>query len=36
MTPQVTVLQLDTDFPRLAGDVSCKESYTLPTTGHSG
>lgn len=30
MTPQVTVLQLDTDFPRLAGDVGCKESYARP------
>ncbi|MEH6738543.1 MAG: hypothetical protein V7695_08350 [Sulfitobacter sp.] len=27
MTPRVTVLQLDTDFPRIAGDVGAIESY---------
>lgn len=27
MTPHVTVLQLDTDFPRIAGDVGCADSY---------
>jgi len=27
MTPRVTVLQLDTDFPRIAGDVGCADSY---------
>lgn len=26
--PAVTVLQLDTDFPRIAGDVGCKTTYT--------
>ncbi len=30
MTLLVTVLQLDTDFPRIAGDVGCKESYARP------
>ena len=30
MTPQVTVLQLDTDFPRIAGDVGAAESYARP------
>ena len=28
MTPAVTVLQLDTDFPRIPGDVGCAETYT--------
>ncbi|WP_299416734.1 hypothetical protein [uncultured Sulfitobacter sp.] len=28
MTPRVTVLQLDTDFPRIAGDVASPESYS--------
>jgi hypothetical protein len=27
MGPRVTVLQLDTDFPRIAGDVGCVDSY---------
>jgi hypothetical protein len=27
MTPAVTVLQLDTDFPRIAGDVGCPDTY---------
>lgn len=27
MVPLVTVLQLDTDFPRIAGDVGCADSY---------
>lgn len=27
MPPTLTVLQLDTDFPRIAGDVGCAESY---------
>ncbi len=27
MIPRVTVLQLDTDFPRIAGDVGAPESY---------
>ena len=27
MTPRVTVLQLDTDFPRIAGDVGAAETY---------
>ena len=27
MTPGVTVLQLDTDFPRVAGDVGCAQTY---------
>jgi hypothetical protein len=27
MIPRVTVLQLDTDFPRIAGDVGCADSY---------
>ena len=30
MTPRVTVLQLDTDFPRIAGDVGAAESYARP------
>lgn len=29
MTPRVTVLQLDTDFPRIAGDVGAPESYAV-------
>ena len=28
MSPRVSVLQLDTDFPRIAGDVGCVDSYT--------
>lgn len=28
MTPRVTVLQLDTEFPRIAGDVGALQSYT--------
>ena len=28
MPPRVSVLQLDTDFPRIAGDVGCPDSYT--------
>ena len=27
MAPSVTVLQLDTDFPRIAGDVGCADTY---------
>ena len=27
MAPSVTVLQLDTDFPRVAGDVGCEQTY---------
>ena len=27
MPPRVSVLQLDTDFPRIAGDVGCPDSY---------
>ena len=27
MTPAVAVLQLDTEFPRIAGDVGCRETY---------
>jgi hypothetical protein len=27
MKPAVTVLQLDTDFPRIAGDVGCQDTY---------
>ncbi len=27
MSPSVTVLQLDTDFPRIAGDVGCADTY---------
>lgn len=27
MPPRVSVLQLDTNFPRIAGDVGCKDSY---------
>jgi hypothetical protein len=27
MAPSVTVLQLDTDFPRIAGDVGCRETF---------
>lgn len=30
MPPAVTVLQLDTHFPRIAGDVGCAQSYALP------
>ncbi|MDG1167863.1 MAG: hypothetical protein P8N14_01595 [Sulfitobacter sp.] len=30
MTPRVTVLQLDTDFPRIAGDVGAPQSYARP------
>ena len=30
MPPRVTVLQLDTDFPRIAGDVGASESYARP------
>jgi hypothetical protein len=30
MTPLVTVLQLDTDFPRIAGNVGAVESYARP------
>ncbi|MEQ6203548.1 hypothetical protein ABMC88_10880 [Sulfitobacter sp. HNIBRBA2951] len=30
MPPRVTVLQLDTDFPRIAGDVGAPESYARP------
>lgn len=30
MTPRVTVLQLDTDFPRISGDVGASESYARP------
>jgi len=30
MTPRVTVLQLDTSFPRIAGDVGCPDSYARP------
>ena len=29
MIPRVTVLQLDTDFPRIAGDVGCAQSYCI-------
>jgi hypothetical protein len=28
MKPVVAVLQLDTEFPRIAGDVGCRETYT--------
>jgi len=28
--PRVTVLQLDTDFPRVAGDVGAVQTYTTP------
>ncbi|MFT5067152.1 MAG: hypothetical protein ACI9TA_002779, partial [Reinekea sp.] len=27
MAPTVTVLQLDTNFPRVPGDVGCAETY---------
>ena len=30
MIPRVTVLQLDTYFPRIAGDVGCEETYARP------
>lgn len=30
MIPRVTVLQLDTEFPRIAGDVGAPESYARP------
>ncbi len=30
MTPALTVLQLDTDFPRIAGDVAAPDTYTQP------
>ncbi|MDC0136656.1 hypothetical protein OAI26_08460, partial [Sulfitobacter sp.] len=30
MIPRVTVLQLDTYFPRIAGDVGCEETYSRP------
>lgn len=30
MTPAITVLQLDTQFPRVAGDVACPETYRGP------
>ena len=30
MAPRVTVLQLDTDFPRVAGDVGSPHSYAAP------
>ncbi|MEP1766332.1 MAG: hypothetical protein ABJJ53_06790 [Sulfitobacter sp.] len=30
MIPRVTVLQLDTGFPRIAGDVGCADSYARP------
>ncbi|KEJ89329.1 hypothetical protein Z948_2873 [Sulfitobacter donghicola DSW-25 = KCTC 12864 = JCM 14565] len=30
MTPRVTVLQLDTDFPRIPGDVGAVETYSTP------
>ena len=28
MPPALTILQLDTDFPRVPGDVACPETYT--------
>ena len=30
MIPRVTVLQLDTHFPRIAGDVGCEATYARP------
>lgn len=29
MSPSITVLQLDTDFPRVPGDVACPETYKV-------
>lgn len=30
MQPALSILQLDTTFPRIPGDVACKETYTQP------
>ena len=30
MAPALVVLQLDTRFPRVPGDIACPETYLLP------